>query len=214
MDSTLNVKMVKTTITRVMTVLHTKQSIGIALNWFQEYDDVIKRKHFPRCWPFVWGVHRSPLNSPHKGQWRRAFMFSLICTWINGWVNNREAVDFRRHRAHYEVIVMGNPTDAVPHFSHGTDGWALLDSVPSHYLNQHCWQSNQNINILLLRKSLWKCWPFCLDQKWKDWFYSRRPFCLDQIWKRLILFQVSFRTTKNISCAREKANIVPNVFNI
>ena len=45
-------------------------------------------------------------NSPHKGQWRGALMFSLICAWINAWVNNREAVDLRRHRAHYDVIVM------------------------------------------------------------------------------------------------------------
>ena len=33
-------------------------------------------------------------------------MFSLICAWINGWVNNREACDLRRHRVHYDVIVM------------------------------------------------------------------------------------------------------------
>ena len=33
-------------------------------------------------------------------------MFSLICVWINGWVNNREAGDLRRHRAHYDVNVM------------------------------------------------------------------------------------------------------------
>ena len=47
-----------------------------------------------------------PVNSPHKGQWGEALMFSLICVWINGWVNNREAGDLRRHRAHYDVIVM------------------------------------------------------------------------------------------------------------
>ena len=46
------------------------------------------------------------VNSPHKGQWRWALMFSLICAWINGWVNNREAGDLRRQRAHYDVIVM------------------------------------------------------------------------------------------------------------
>ena len=49
------------------------------------HDDVIKWKHFPRYWPFVRGIHRSPVNSPHKGQWRGAMMFSLICVWINGW---------------------------------------------------------------------------------------------------------------------------------
>ena len=49
---------------------------------------------------------RSPVNSPHKGQWRRALMFSVICAWINGWVNNLEAGDLKRHCAHYCVSVM------------------------------------------------------------------------------------------------------------
>ena len=70
------------------------------------HDDVIKWKHFPRYWPFVRGIHRSPVNSPHKGQWCGALMFSLICVWINGWVNNREAGDLRRYGAHYDVTVM------------------------------------------------------------------------------------------------------------
>ena len=47
-----------------------------------------------------------PVNSPHKGQWRGALMFSLISDRINSWVNYREAGDLRRHRAHYNVIVM------------------------------------------------------------------------------------------------------------
>ena len=45
------------------------------------HDDVIKWNNFPRCWPFVRGIHRSPVNSPHKGQWRRALMSFLICVW-------------------------------------------------------------------------------------------------------------------------------------
>ena len=43
---------------------------------------------------------------PHKGHWRGALMFSLICARINGWVNNRGAGDLRRHGTHYDVIVM------------------------------------------------------------------------------------------------------------
>ena len=70
------------------------------------HDDVIKWKHFPRYWPFVRGIHRSPVNSSHKVQWRWALMFSLICARINGWVNNREAGDLRHHQAHCDVIVM------------------------------------------------------------------------------------------------------------
>ena len=76
--------------------------------WHKQHnnDDVIKWKLFPRYWPFVWGIHRSPVNSPHKGQWRRAFMFSLILAWTNGWANNRDAGDLRRHRRNYDVTVM------------------------------------------------------------------------------------------------------------
>ena len=70
------------------------------------HDDVIKWKPFLRHWPFVRGIHRSPVNSPHKGQWRGALMFSFIWTSIDGWVNNRETGDLRRHRAHYDVTVI------------------------------------------------------------------------------------------------------------
>ena len=79
---------------------------GFLLRSLLQHDDVIKWKHFPRNWPFVRGIHRSTVNSPHKDQWRGALMFSLICARINGWVNNREAGDLRRHRGHYDVIVM------------------------------------------------------------------------------------------------------------
>ena len=74
------------------------------LDWI--HDDVIKWDYFPRHWPFVWGIHWSPVNSPHKGQWRGALMFSLICARISGWVNTGEAGDLRCHRAHYDLIVM------------------------------------------------------------------------------------------------------------
>ena len=52
------------------------------------------------------GIHRSPVNSPHTDQWRGALMFSLICAWTGSWVNNQDAGDLRRHRAHYDVTVM------------------------------------------------------------------------------------------------------------
>ena len=79
------------------------------------HDDVIKWKHFPRYWPFVGGIHRSPVNSPHKGQWRGALMFSLICDWINDWINNRQAGDLRSYPAHLmlfhcDVVISSPPT--------------------------------------------------------------------------------------------------------
>ena len=80
----------------------------------RDHDEVIKWKHFPRYWQFVRGIHRSLANSPHKGQWCRALMFSLICAWINGWVNNGEAGDLRRHRTHYDVL--GDDIDGIVSF--------------------------------------------------------------------------------------------------
>ena len=71
-----------------------------------QYDDVIKWKHFSRYWSFVRGIHLSPVNSPHKGRWHGALMFSLICAWINSGVRNRDDGDLRHHRAPYDVTVM------------------------------------------------------------------------------------------------------------
>ena len=77
----------------------------LLLSYNATYDGVIKWKYFPRYWPFVRRIDQSPVNSPHKGQWRGALVFFLIYAWTNGWVNNRDAGDLRRHRAHYDVIV-------------------------------------------------------------------------------------------------------------
>ena len=60
-------------------------------------DDVIKWKYTRRYWPFVRGIHRWPVDSPHKGKWRTALMISSMCAWTNG---------LRRHRTHYDVSVM------------------------------------------------------------------------------------------------------------
>ena len=56
--------------------------------------------------PSVRGIHRSPVNSPHKGQWRGALMFFFYLRLNERLINNREAGDLRRHRAHYDVTVM------------------------------------------------------------------------------------------------------------
>ena len=46
---------------------------------YSPHDDVVKWKKIKRYWPFVRETHRSPVNSPHKGQWHGALIFSLIC---------------------------------------------------------------------------------------------------------------------------------------
>ena len=94
---------------------------------FAIHDEVIKWKHFPSYWPFVRGIHRSPVNSPHKGQWRGTLMFSLICAWINGWVNSGDTGDWRRHRAHYDVTVM------MLSFYSVDDGMAIVPCLTGSY---------------------------------------------------------------------------------
>ena len=98
------------------------------------HDDVIKRIHFPRYWPFVRGIHRLPVNSLHKSQWRGALIFSLICPWITSWVNNREYGDLRRHLAHYDVTVM---TCLRCHGSaqYATEDWQFYHIIPMNVYN-------------------------------------------------------------------------------
>ena len=55
------------------------------------------------------GMGNSPVTGEFPSQWlvaRNFQMFSLICAWTNGWVNNQDAGDLRRHRDHYDVTVM------------------------------------------------------------------------------------------------------------
>ena len=120
----------------------------------RSHDDVIKWKHFPRCWPFVRGIHRSPVNSPQKGQWRGVLMFSLICVWINGWVNNRDAGDFIRHRVHYDVIVMVHWND-----THWHTPWELwrLRSPKTWLFVQQFIQANNELYIKAPHH-----WPFLM----------------------------------------------------
>ena len=70
------------------------------------HENIIKWELFPRCRPFVRGIHRSPVNSPDRGQWRGALMFSLMYAWFNVWVNNGDAGGLRRLRDHNDVTVM------------------------------------------------------------------------------------------------------------
>ena len=116
------------------------------------HDDVIKWKQFPRYRPFVRGIHRSPVNSPHKGQCRGALMFSLTCAWLSGWVNNLEAGDLRRHRAHCDVNVMV------------TLLWNVFYDVNIAVIICICW-TNEIIDYFAARISRWVSMCFSI---WTD----------------------------------------------
>ena len=54
----------------------------------------------------LWGEFTDHRRIPPTKAIEAELWCSLICAWTNRWVNNRNAVDLRRHRAHYDVTVM------------------------------------------------------------------------------------------------------------
>ena len=106
-------------------------------------------EHFPRHWPFLRGIHRSPVNSPHTGQWRGALMF--LWSWINGSVNNREVGNLRRHHAHYDVIVINvveyrgrnKLVTILPTALRNAFSWLKLLSFDSNRRNLAHWNSTR-----------------------------------------------------------------------
>ena len=90
------------------------------------------------------GNSPASVNSPHKGQWRGALMFSLICAGTNGWANNQDAGHLRRHRAHYDVTVMFYP------YSSG-----IASSVSGQFYDcPHISTLTQNTNVIRVNDSL------------------------------------------------------------
>ena len=95
---------------RYMMLPKTMPTIVFCFLWYSEIAKNSWWRHqietFSRYWPFVRGIHRWPVNSSHKGQWRWVLMLILICALMIGWINDREAGDWRHRGAHYDVIVM------------------------------------------------------------------------------------------------------------
>ena len=130
------------------------------------YQTHIKNRQFRS---FPWWRHQmetfsallaiGPVNSPHKGQWRGAFMFSLICAWINRFVNNREPGDLRRFRPHYDVIVMlGNcpqawSRQATNHYKN--HGWP--SSMSSYGVNWGRWVKSVCLTLTYIMIWLYVC---------------------------------------------------------
>ena len=101
------------------------------------HSDNITWKHFPSYSPFVRGIQRSSVNSPHKGQWRGALMFSLICAWTYVWVNDRDAGDLRRHRSHCDVIIMVICYPMVSILQHATEFVTIWHTLQVACLKKH-----------------------------------------------------------------------------
>ena len=100
-----------------------------------------QREPFPRYWPFVRGIHRSPVDSPHKGKGAVTMdlMLFFILVKTNGKTNRRDAGDLRRIRTHYDVILIIDSTVNTCIISHD------LDLALATYLSRYShWQHNMD----------------------------------------------------------------------
>ena len=162
----------------------------------------MKWKHFQHYWPFVWGTPCSPVNFPHKGQWRRALMFSLICTWMNTWENNPEAGDLRRHHTHYDVIVMPYNlyTDGM------AVGWLYESAVSVDHDDIIKWKHFSRYWLIVhgIRRSL-------VNSPHKGQWRGALVFSLIRAW---INGWVNNRDTGDLRCHRDSYDIIGMPYNL
>ena len=155
-----------------------------------------------RYWPFVRGIHRPPVYSPHKSHWRGYLMYSLICAWINVEVNNREAGDLTRHRDHYNITVMLRPSQIGRHFAD--------DNFKSICLHDNLWISLkislkfflkvQNSNIPVLGQIMAWCRP------------GDKPLSGPMMASLLMHICVTWSLSVNIFRLRPKSAVLYNTF--
>ena len=90
------------------------------------HDDDIKWKHFPRYWPFVRGIHRSTV--------KRSFVVFFDLRLNERLSKQLRRRYLRRHRTHYDVIVLCNANLDISSSKHS--GWrqAVLDWTDGIYI--------------------------------------------------------------------------------
>ena len=114
-------------------------------------------------------IHRSLVNSPHKGLWRRALMFPLICVWRNGWVNNCEAADLRCHHSHYDVTAMYCLFNIKsPQLIWRWITQRFLYFLNNSVLNYKVWSDSITVNIYKYPESYHSLWFRKVSLKFKD----------------------------------------------
>ena len=129
------------------------------------------------------GNHRLPVDSLHKGQWRGALMFPLICTWTNGGANNRNAGNSRRHRADYDVTVMiyqklqTNPILILPNIGTLWKKWVttmVADALSPSVARTSAimvFQYYQKCRMHVFLSSIRKDWTMLRNRPNEKWFY-------------------------------------------
>ena len=166
------------------------------------HEDVIKWKHFPRYWPFVRGIHRWLAQSVVT----RSIGVFLICAWIYVWVNNAEAGDLRRHRTHYDVIVMWLFAHALNNLRDRVRSKTASLFVPGSFIIQRClvlfYHTRRHIDVTLVSNNStrgiatyeWKL--FCGQLKYGNTastFWSAYVLFVVLVWFQIFIWHGSAR---------------------
>ena len=138
------------------------------------HDDVIKWKHFPRYWPFVRGIHLSPVDSIHKGQWRGVWCFLAP--------DQRLSKQTRRRWSE-------TPPRSLWHHSNG-GLWALFQYKMSSYLyrKSYCvdtmilWPSYPHNGFSYIGKTASSYWTRALTE-----FFTRWLLALTVIFREILM---------------------------
>ena len=156
------------------------------------------------CWK--WGHHMETFsallvlragNSPVTGEFPSqrpvdfwVLMVTLICAWINGWVNNREAGDLRCHRAHYDVMVMKGVHILIA----GADlGRGLLKQSLPFSFSQFSEVSNYThrlLNIAIILDRYHRSWAAAAPVKYEG--------AIQRIWRNLCKTKISLRKNQQV----------------
>ena len=118
------------------------------------------------------GEFTGPGEFPTQRPVTRSFDVSLICVWINGWVNNREAGDLRRYRGHYDR------SRWIPHTkASDAELWCFFDLRLNKRLSKQPW----GWWFETLSWSLWRhcngtqnSWPGVMGGKFLGFFIQRQ----------------------------------------
>ena len=153
-------------------------------------------------------------NSPVTGEFpsqrpvTRSFDASFISAWIKGWVNNPEAGDLRRHRGHYDVIVMTGQTETHWRSSHWY--WALIRGEHMHNLLMSAlirrvqWLRNVKFNICYGKWLI----PRSRSLDWKVSFVLRDPYTIIKYitasWQKVLVMSSRNIIIKNTSAGEKQ----------
>ena len=108
------------------------------------YNKITHSRALKQFVTWLYTYTRSPVNFPHKGQWRGALTFSLICAWTNGSANYRDAGDLRRHQANYDVTVMI--------WRSGTHRWIVREpDLPKSHTELTCYGTGRVFIVIAIR---------------------------------------------------------------